>query len=193
MLLLSINMCRLCCPVQAKPRAKGVVVLEQSEQLRQVTFSRVPLKGLWISACPLLERVDISGLDALQQLRITDCPELQEVQGLSRLRKLQALELGGCSEQLVSTAGPWVSLRNTCRATVPPYHIPQYCSTKVPLSVEENQRSKCRQNGLQFRGWCCWVLSTPGPHCLDIRPWRTPPTGATYNGCTWPHTGVKVS
>jgi hypothetical protein len=94
--------------LQANAQPKGVVVLEHSPQLRTVSFPasfRLLLKGLWVTGCPQLAHLNLGGMEALQQLRITDCPQLQEVQGLGTLRQLQALELSGCCAQLVCATG----------------------------------------------------------------------------------------
>jgi hypothetical protein len=135
---------------QPVPVPKGVVLLEDSSQLRAVTFPpsfRPLLKGLWVTGCPQLAQLDLSGLKALQQLRITGCPQLQEVQGLSNLRKLEVLELGGCSAQLVRPLAGWKLVPGLCAhhlhirtvpqchgATVPRCHgttVPRYRSTNI--------------------------------------------------------------
>jgi hypothetical protein len=103
------------------------VVVEDSQTLRHVHFTEsfsLRLKGLWISECPGLEEVDLSGLDALQQLTLMGCKELRLLQGLRRLCQLRAVtknrkprkprdkclyfprlevvELSGCSQTAVS-------------------------------------------------------------------------------------------
>jgi hypothetical protein len=113
---------------QPVPVPKGVVVLEDSSQLQAVSFPpsfRPLLKGLWVTGCPQLAHLDLSGLKALKQLRITGCPQLQEVHGLSNLCKLEVLELGGCSAQLVRPAGwklaPGLVAYHLQSCTVPHY------------------------------------------------------------------------
>ena len=83
----------------------GVVVLERSPQLQSISFpgsKKLQLRGLCIAQCEELRVVDLSGLGELEQLRIAECTQLQEVKGLSDPRRLDVLELSGCTLQVVS-------------------------------------------------------------------------------------------
>jgi hypothetical protein len=82
-------------------------VLENATKLQRIQFPftqpkfKPLLKGLWITECKGLEQADLSGLAALEQLRIEGCEQLQEVLGLDCLSQLQVLELSGCSAGVV--------------------------------------------------------------------------------------------
>jgi hypothetical protein len=98
--------------MQKGSQPAGVIVLEHSAKLQRVEFRAVrprmyqpKLKGLWVTDCEGLEQADLSGLAALQQLRIEGCERLQEVLGLRCLSQLEVLELSGCSKQVVRPSG----------------------------------------------------------------------------------------